>query len=112
MSILRTASKETTKIMLDDTDFIEVRSDLSKREFNALASGMPQNIGTDGSGLSLTEATKFQTFLFESLVVGWSLKEKPTVEAYEALSAAAAQAVDEKVASHFESLLPSSAEGK
>lgn len=112
MGILHSASTEVKTIMLDETDYIEVKSDLSKREFNALASNMPTNIGEDGKGLSLGDATAFQTYLFTALVVGWSLEAKPSVEAYEGLSAGAAQAIDEKLAEHFESLLPSSAEGK
>lgn len=112
MGILRAASTEVKTIMLDDTDYIEVKSDLSKREFNELAANMPTNIGEDGKGLSLGDATKFQGYLFTALVVGWSLDEKPTTEAYEGLSAEAAQTIDEKLAEHFESLLPTSAEGK
>lgn len=112
MGILRNASAETKQIMLDDTDYIVVRSDISKREFNVLASNMPAGVGEDGKGLSLEDATKFQTFLFEFLVTGWSLPEEPTREAYEGLTAEAGQVIDEKLASHFESLMPTSAEGK
>lgn len=112
MGILRTASTETKRIPLDETDYIEVRADISKSDFNNLASNMPANIGADGSGISLGDATKFQRFLFGALVTGWSLPEPATVEAYDNLSAEAGQAVDEKLAEHFESLLPTSAEGK
>lgn len=112
MGILKSASSEVKKIMLDETDYIEVRANISKREFNALASAMPQNVGEDGSGLSLADATGFQKLLFHDLVVGWSLDAPVSDEAYEGLDYAAAQVVDEKVAEHFESLLPTSAEGK
>jgi hypothetical protein len=82
MSILRKASAETTKVMLDDQDFLVLRSDISKREFNDLASNMPA--GADDGKMSMTEA----------------------------LAAESANAVDEAIAKHFESLIPSSAEGK
>ena len=110
MSILRKASTETTKVMLDDEDYLVLRSDISKREFNALASNMPAS-AEDGK-LSLAEATKFQGFLFGALAVGWSLDGEPTIEAYEGLAAESANLVDEKLAAHFETLIPSSAEGK
>lgn len=112
MGILKKASTETKRIELDDSDYIEVRADISKREFNILAGNMPTGVQEDGSGLSLTDATKFQEFLFGALVTGWSLPEKATTEAYNGLSAEAAQAVDEALAKHFESLMPTSAEGK
>jgi hypothetical protein len=112
MGILKTASTATKTVMLDETDFITVRSDLSKRDFNALLANMPVGVQADGTGLSMGEATKFQEFLFSALVVGWSLDVPATVEEYNGLSAASAQVVDEKLGEHFESLLPSSAEGK
>jgi len=111
MSILRKVSVETKQISLDDTDFIVVKTDISKREFNILAGKMPQTATATG-GMSLTEALDFQTYLFSALVVEWSLDGAPTVEAYEGLSAVAGNAIDEKLALHFETLLPSSAEGK
>jgi len=110
MSILRKASAETTKVMLDDQDYLVLRSDISKRDFNALAANMPES-AADGK-LSLPEATAFQAYLFGALTVGWSLDGEPTVEAYEGLAAESANAVDEALASHFETLIPSSAEGK
>jgi tRNA isopentenyl-2-thiomethyl-A-37 hydroxylase MiaE len=112
MGILRTASTETKTIMLDEEDFIKVRADLSKREFNELVSHMPSGVAKDGEGLSLADATKFQEYLFGALVVGWSLDVPATVEEYNNLSAEAGQEIDVKLGEHFESLLPSSAEGK
>jgi hypothetical protein len=112
MGILRTAASSTKQIMLDETDYITVRADLSKRDFNALIGSMPTGVQADGGGLSLAEATKFQESLFAALVVGWSLDTPATVEAYNDLSAEAGQAIDAKLGEHFESLLPTSAEGK
>ena len=108
MSILRKAATATKQIALDETDFIVVKTDITKGEFNALAGKMSQS----GATMSMTEALEFQTYLFDSMVVGWSLEDEPTIEAYQGLSAAAGNAVDEKLAAHFESLLPTSAEGK
>lgn len=112
MGILRKASEETKKVYLDATDFIVLRSDISKREFNDIAANMPENVGDDAKNLKMPEATKFQSYLFGVLVVGWSLEEPPTEEAYNGLSAAAANAIDVKLGEHFETLIPSSAEGK
>ncbi len=113
MSILRKASEgtKTIKLVEDDDDYIVVRADISKREFNALAAAMPNN--GQGGELTIPEAVVFTKFLFETLVVGWSLDDtKPTGEAYDELSAEGATAVDAILAAHFESLLPTSAEGK
>jgi len=112
MGILRTATGETKRIMLDETDYIEVRGEISKREFNLIASNMPDT-GKEGDEISLDAATKFQEFLFLTLIAGWSLGEgKPTASDYEDLTAEAANAVDTAIASHFEGIVPSSAEGK
>lgn len=115
MGILRKASStETKKVYLDETntDYILVRADISKSDFNKIAANMPKQ-PAEGEQISLPEATDFQKFLFGMFVVGWSLDDTvPTLEDYGALEAAAASAVDEAVAKHFEGILPSSAEGK
>lgn len=112
MGILRKATDERKTIALDETDFIVVRADISKREFNALAGSMPV-LTEGGTGLTVEQASVFQRTLFDTLVVEWSLAPgKPTADDYESLSAEAANEVDAKLAAHFESLLPSSAEGK
>jgi hypothetical protein len=111
MGILRKANEETKTINLDESDYIVVRADITKREFNALAGSMPAT--SEGGSITLSQAAVFQRTLFETVVVGWSLSEgKPTGDDYEALSAEAGNAVDVKLMEHFESLLPSSAEGK
>lgn len=111
MGILRKASDETKTIYLDESDYIVVRADITKREFNALAGSMPAT--TDGAGITLEQAATFQRTLFETVVIGWSLAEGvPTGEDYEALAAEAGNAIDVKLMEHFESLLPTSAEGK
>jgi hypothetical protein len=112
MGVLRKATEEVKTIALDETDYIVVRADITKREFNALAGAMPA-VAEGGTGLSVADAAGFQRVLFDTLVVGWSLTEgKPTSDDYESLSAEAGLVLDTKLAEHFESLLPSSAEGK
>lgn len=112
MGILRKATEETKRILLDETDYIVVRADITKREFNALAGAMPP-VTDGGAGLSVAQAAGFQRVLFETLVIEWSLAEgRPTLEDYDDLSAEAGLVLDAKLAEHFESLLPSSAEGK
>lgn len=109
MGLFRKASVETVQLPVgDEGDFLVVRSDISKREFNALASAMPKQ----AENLSIAEASDFSVALFEALVVGWSLDEEATAEAYLGLTAAASNAIDSALAEHFSSLLPSSAEGK
>ena len=111
MGILRKATEEVKQLMLDDTDYIVVRADISKREFNALAAKMPQT--TEGQSLTIPEAMAFQGELFVTLVTGWSLSDGlPTLDEYEGLSAEAGSAIDSALADHFAALLPSSAEGK
>jgi len=114
MGVLRRASEQVDTVYLDDEkeDFLLLKSEVSKREFNRIAAAMPRS-SEDATEMSLSEAMEFQGFLFDALVVGWSLSEgKPTLEDYHSLSAAAANAVDLKVAAHFEGLVPTSAEGK
>ena len=111
MGILRKSTEETKRIMLDETDYIDVRADISKRDFNSLIGNMPNT--KEGQDLPLSEATAFQQVLFETFVTGWSLTEgQPTVDDYQSLSAEAATAVDEAIADHFGSVMPTSAEGK
>ena len=111
MSILRKASIETKNIPLDDTDYIIVRVDISKRDFNTLVAHMPNT--ADGASMTIAETTEFTAQLFDTIVVGWSLAGgKPTITDYEELSAESATAIDAALAEHFETLLPSSAEGK
>jgi hypothetical protein len=111
MGILRKASTETKKLDLNEDEYLIVLADISKRDFNRLASQMPTK--AEGENLTVEEATGFAAQLFGALVVGWSLSDgKPTVEDYEELSAEAGNAVDSLLVDHFQSLMPTSAEGK
>jgi hypothetical protein len=104
MGILRLASDATTKIDMGDGDFIEVRTDVSKRTFNAILAAMPDV--PDGETISLSQSLDFAANLFEVFVVGWSLDVPCTKESYFDLSREAADAIDLAVAKHFEGLTP------
>ena len=112
MGILRRASTETKRIDLADGDFIEVRADISKRDFNRFIAYLPGREVTKAQGMTPSEATELQKGLFETLVTAWSLPEDPTVEAYESLSNEGATAIDTALAEHFKSLQPDKGEEK
>lgn len=113
MSILRKASQETKRLFLDkeETEFLEVLTDLSKRDFNNIVSLMPGKVG-DSVDLTVREATDFQRALFVQLVKGWSLDEPVSGEAYDELSAEAGSEVDLLLSEHFATLSPGKTESK
>lgn len=111
MSVLRMASRDTVKLMLDDTDFIEVLTDLSKKDFNTLLKLMPPDYDSD-KGFSPGQADDFMTALFSTLVQGWSLPGKPSMEMYLGLARDASNAVDQKLIEHFNGLQPNAQESK
>ena len=113
MGILRKASVETKKIALpveyvtkgkervanlrepeEGEDWIAVRTDIAKRDFNRFVSYLPGRTVSEESGMTPAEATELQKGLFETLVTGWSLEEAPTLSAYESLSNEGASAID------------------
>lgn len=109
MALLRLANDETKKITLGDdpNEFIVVKSDISKRQFIQLIKSMPEGV-TDENPITLDQGVAFQTTLFDTFIVDWSLSDVPaTVDNYLNLSREAAEAVDEAIAKHFESLTPS-----
>lgn len=115
MGLLRLANDESTRIYLVDAegntteDYIEVRKDISKRKFNAIALSMPQIAvnadGTPGS-VTLAQGVDLQQMLFRELVTGWSLDAPANIEHYLLLSREAGNAVDTAVSEHFSSLTP------
>jgi hypothetical protein len=113
MALLRKASVETKRLPLgEDGDYIEVRTEISKRDFNRFIGFMPAREVTESTGMTAVEALELQKGLFEVLVTGWSLEEPATVEAYEGLENEGATAIDTALAEHFKSLSPSKAEEK
>lgn len=116
MSLLRLANKATKRITLEGgEDYIDVKVDISKRDFNRLIQVLPTDANGD-VGFSPDVAENFTTFLFETLVVGWSLVDDagnpvlPTLETYYNLSRDGALAIDSAVIEHFNSLTPTSEE--
>lgn len=131
MGILRRANTETRKIALpvefegvgknrvavlrepaEGEDFIEVRLEIAKRDFNRFISYLPGREVTKESGMTPAEATELQKGFFETLVTGWSLDTEPTVDEYEGLENEGATAIDTALAEHFKTLQPSKQEEK
>jgi len=130
-NLLRKASAETKRIALpveyetkgkeriaimrepkEGEDFIEVRTDIAKRDFNRFISYLPGRTVNEDEGMTPSEATELQKGLFETLVTGWSLDVEPTVAEYESLSNEGATAIDTALAEHFRALQPSKQEEK
>lgn len=98
---LRKASIETEKVQLGSTeDYLEVKTAISKRDFNRLVAAMPESIDTE-KGLTPIQGTEFQEALFEILVVGWSSPDAPSVDSYLSLDAADANELDGILVNHF-----------
>ena len=110
MGILRLASEESKRIPLDESDWIEVKSEVSKKTFNKMVAVMPTAVEKDG--LTPVMATEFQSSLFDLLVTGWSLPQEPTVENYESLDIDAARAVDDKLMEYFSELTVGASDAK
>lgn len=110
---LRKASVESKRIDLaTEGDWIEVRTDIAKRDFNRFIKYLPgRDVGEDGR-LTPAEAVELQAGMFEALVVAWSLPDPATVEEYLALSNEGASELDEVLAEHFKSLQPTKQEEK
>jgi len=80
----------------EDTDFLRVRSSLSKAEANTILRHMPTE------QRDLEGYTNLLERLFETVVVGWSMEEdgkpvEPTVENYREMEAEGAALIDEKL---------------
>lgn len=106
MGILTFASEDTKRLELGEGDWLDVRSDLSKRDFNRLMAAMPSREISEESGLTIEEGMKFAESLFETLVVAWSAPGDVSVDNYLNLSREAAQAVDEALINHFGEISP------
>lgn len=106
MGLLRFASADVTRLDLGDGEWLEVKSDISKRDFNNLVKKMPQDIDPE-AGVRPGQATDLGVALFDTLVTGWSFEgEDASVENYLRLSREAADAIDAKLGDHFATLTP------
>jgi len=108
---LRIASVEKKRIDLGDGDWVEVKSDLSKGDFNSLVRQMPDK-DVSKEGLTVSEGLAFQGALFEALVLGWSLDVEPNVDNYLALAQESSATLDQVLADHFSSMTPDINAGK
>jgi hypothetical protein len=119
MRLLRLASKETKRLYLDDSqeDWVEVKVDLSERDFNSLLRGLPGEFNSE-TGLTPAQSDDYASFVFEALVTGWSLEDEngqpvsPTLDVYHELSSEASNVIDRVVVEHFNSLTPDADERK
>jgi hypothetical protein len=105
----RFASADTKRLELDG-DWLEVRSDLSKKDFNNLIKRMPQDMNAE-TGFTPGQATELGVALFATLVVAWSAEDaEPTVDNYLLLNKDDADRIDAALGEHFSSLTPSKEE--
>lgn len=103
---LRLATREVKRIELSDGAWIEVTSDISKRDFLRIITSMPDSAvsseeGSDKVRLSITEASKFQQILFDVLVRDWSADVPVSLEAYLDLAREGADEIDAALVNHF-----------
>jgi hypothetical protein len=112
MALLRRAATDGIKLYLteDQSEWIEVRQEISKKERNALIKKMPARPDIQKTGMTPSEGVEFQTDLFEVLGLSWSADMPFTREEYLALPPEAADAVDQALANHFEAMIPSKEE--
>ena len=114
---LRHVSKETKRIEIGDEDWLEVRTDISRRAFNNLLMTLPVNRdGIVEDDIDLTTASNFSAALFQAFVTDWSViddkgrKTKATIDNYYDLSRDAASLIDVAVIEHFNSMTPNEQE--
>lgn len=112
MALLRKAETTTTRIPLGEDEWIEVRDEIAKRDFNRFIKYLPGREVNEESKLTPAEATELQIGMFEALVVAWSADLPCDVEGYLALGTEGANAVDAALAEHFKTLNPSKEEEK
>lgn len=113
---LKKASLATKTLDIGEGDWLEVRTDIAKRERNKVASYLPDRfVGEQEDGertLSTGEAVNLQTGLFAALVVAWSSDAPCTIEEYLSLEPEDADRIDVALADHWKSIQPTKAEAK
>ena len=108
--VLRLAPKGTVRLPVGDDGWIEVRPDISRKEFNNIALSMPDDVGDEG--IDMQSALNLNEQLFKLFVVGWSVEDEdgdpvPVDETnYQELSRQSAQLIDTALVEHFNSLSP------
>ena len=113
---LRLVSRDTKRIAIGEEDYIEVREDISRREFNQLLSSLTSRGAVDAESIDMETATAFSDALFTAFVVDWSVvgdDGKPVdanLENYGLLSREASLLVEQAITKHFQSLTPDNEE--
>ena len=111
---LKKANLGTTRLDIGDDDWLEVRTDISKRERNRVAAYMPArmigDLPEEERKLTTGEAVELQTGLFSALVTAWSADQPCTVEEYLSLEPEDADRIDKALADHWASIQPTKAE--
>lgn len=114
-TFLRLASPDdTTRINHEGGDWIEVRSNLSKKDMDNILRSLPRSMvssSSDGKvSFELSEAQDMAYSLFKATMVSWSLDVPCTFDNYMNLSSEAAQWIDTQLYEHFASLQTTKAE--
>jgi hypothetical protein len=106
----RIIPKSTVQLDLGDGDYLTVKAGLSKGDFRKVLERLPADFNGD-TEFNPLQADQFTIGVFDALVVGWSAVDEngeplaPTVENYvERLDRNSAQAVDNVLFAHFNSL--------
>lgn len=109
---LRLVSKKTKRLELVENDWVEVRDDLSRRDFNRIIQSLPvTREGLDTDNIDLETATAFAEALFDVFVTDWSVSDEDgnkvaaTVSNYQMLARDSSQLVDEAITAHFNSFV-------
>lgn len=103
---LRLVSNAPERIDLGDGDWLDVRSDISKKQFNTLLKSLPEGFGDDNS-FTPGESDDFVAAIFEAFILDWSLVDEAgeavpaTRENYDNLTREAATIVDTAIMEHF-----------
>lgn len=99
------SAEEVVRIETEDgKDFIEVKAELSKAEFNKLAMNGPRNAEDTAGGLNFIDQ------VVQTLVVDWSFKDADgnpvpfDMKLYRSLKAPAANWISTKVMEHFNTI--------
>lgn len=111
---LKLVGKETKRIDIgDESDWIDVQSKVSRKQFNELITVFPRSEEED---VTFEVADGITVALFELFVKDWSVvgeDDKPvpaTVDNYNLLPRDAASLVDAALLEHFSSLTPTNKE--
>lgn len=109
---LRLVTRSTRRIDLsEEGDWIEVKEDISRRDFNRILSTLPQGSdGVDEDSITFGVADEFAQGLFEVFVTAWSLDVPPTLDNYNLLTRDSATEIDSAITDHFNSLTPTQEE--